>query len=314
MGVDAVSRGWRLGAVGIGAPAGSSPAEALEFVIEDTAQLGVDIVASGGVPSIEPSRGRELRALAAERGLEIEPWVRQPFDLAGPNAAEARSEMLASIRASKELGGPVLRTGWGNQRLDRTRFVSAPISEQLQFLISNLKLAAELAEAEGVTLAIENHTDYRGSELVQVMEAVGSDHIRLALDTANGMTIFWDPLEDAKSMAPWTVTTHVKDLRVIETSQPKTGSWPLVPFTLTGCLLGEGSIDIEGVLRELVLYSPLGQSIPLIVEPGWPGGAPGERVEDRRRQMLEPSLANLRSMLERLEREIEPASSVSAGN
>jgi sugar phosphate isomerase/epimerase len=297
----------RLGVFGLTAPAEVEADKALEWSIGKAAKLDVAILGGDHRSTFrwgrfECDRGywRELGAMAAAAGLEIEPYVRTPFDVAGPASAQARAALVDSIRASKELGGPVMRTAYGDQTVARTRFASAPLTEHLKVLEFNLREAAKIAESEEVILAVENHTDFSGREWDTVFSQVDSERIRCAFDTGNGLTIFSDPHEDAAALARWSVTTHIKDMRVFENPRPAVGMSPQVPFGLTGCPIGEGNIDLITIVRCLISDSPLHDRLPLIVEPSWPSGATQVTLAEKRNALVEANVRNLRRLLQEL--------------
>jgi len=297
----------RLGVFGLTPPREIDSEKALEWSIEEAAKLDVEVLGGDHRPTFRwgqfpCDRGywRELKALASAKGLEIEPYVRSPFDLAGAGSGEARAAMVDSVRASKELGGPVLRTAYGDQTVARTRFGPIPLAEHLKILESNLHEAAKIAESEDVVLAVENHTDFSGREWAAVFSQVDSERIRCAFDTGNGMTIFSDPAEDGESLARWSVTTHIKDMRVIENPRPTQGMSPQVPFGLTGCPIGEGSVDLVTIIRRLLDEGPQGDRVPLIVEPSWPPGATKANLAEKRNALIEANLRNLRRLLEEM--------------
>src|SRR3712207_5227013 len=68
-----------------------------------------------------------------------------------------------------------------------------PLDEQLDRLTAALRRLAPVAEAAGVYLAVENHADYRGSELARVLEGVGSRHVGARLDTGNAYCAIEEP-------------------------------------------------------------------------------------------------------------------------
>ena len=288
-------------------PAGVDADKALEWSIGEAAKLEADILGGDhratfrwGTFAFDRGYWRELKAMAAARDIEIEPYVRSPFDVAGPGSSEARKAMVDGIRASKELGGPVLRTAYGDQTVARTRFGAILLADHLKFLESNLREASEIAKSEGVVLAVENHTDFSGREWATVFMNVDSEQIRCALDTGNGLTIFSDPSEDAAALARWSVTAHIKDLRVVENPRPAKGMSPQVPFGLVGCPIGEGNIDLVGIVRRIVNESPLRDRVPLIIEPSWPSGATEANLPEKRNALVEANLRNLRKLLQEL--------------
>lgn len=289
----------RLGIVGLEPPTSVDADHALEYLIGEAATLKLDIVGGDHRPRFEWGTFRvdtgywdHLRAMASERGVEIEPIVRSPFDLLS-GGAEARAATLASIQAAKHLGGPVMRSGYGRNTVATSRYSDVPLREHLAEITANLRLAVELAESAGVVLAIENHCDFTGRELAQVIEEVGSPSVRAALDTGNGMAIFCDPMDDAETLAPLTLTTHIKDLTVLDGP-------PLQPFRMIGCPIGEGVLNIATVIELVVQRGPRGEATPLIVEPGWP---PFKEGDDRRRvryDMALRSVDNLRRMVAKM--------------
>ena len=93
---------------------------------------------------------------------------------------------------------------------------------------------------------------------------VGSPNVGCALDTANGFTVFSDPNDDVKILAPYAITTHIKDMVVLKDPI----GWR-IPFYVVGCALGEGHVDIPAAIDELAKKSPHAKGLHLIIEVGW---------------------------------------------
>lgn len=297
----------KLGIFGMLPPVDVDAGRALEWCVEQAAGLDIQVLGGDsramfrwGTFKVDPGQWRDLNRRAGELGFAIEPFVRSPFDLVGPVAAPARAAFLGSVRAARELGGPVMRTAYGDQTLGRTRFGPSELGEHLRRLAANLEEAAAMADAEGVVLAIENHTDFSGREWATVFEQVGSPSIACAFDCANGLTVFSNPAEDALALAHWSVTTHIKDLEVVENSRPEQGFSPLVPFTLRGCPIGDGDVDVRRAVSLLFSESGLGTEIPLIVEPSWPPATAGDDLRLARNRLLRENLRRLRLLVEDL--------------
>jgi len=295
---------FRIGVFGLQAAPGTTPDKQLEVALDQAAELGVQVLGGDSRPKFQWGTfkcdlgyWRELHNIAAARGLEIEPFVRSPFDLVGTEGPAARRATIESIQAARTLGGPVMRTAYGDNTLARSRYAARPVAEHLRFLIANLREAARLADSEGVILAIENHCDFYGEEWAQVLETIASDSIRCALDTGNGLTVFCDPMRDAAALTPWAVTTHLKDMCVMENPRPAIGMSPLVPFTMAGCPIGDGIVDLQTIVRNLVDHGPLGHHVPLIVEPSWPAAASDSDLRVRRKELLMANLSGLRRLL-----------------
>jgi sugar phosphate isomerase/epimerase len=252
--------------------------------MKHAAQHGVDVIAGDPRPVFGWDAARydlgylaHVRELADAQRVQIEPYVGSLFGLSGPSARTARRAVLASIRAAKILGGPYVRTGYGQLEIQTSRFnPDIRIREHLAFLIASLREASELATSEGVVVAVENHVDFTGRELAHVLDCVDSPAIRAALDTGNSFAVFSDSADDIRTLAPWAVMCHLKDMRVVAH-----GDSDQVPFIPVGCALGEGQVDIAEAIRLLFEKGPRGNEIPLVVETGWvrPGdGASSEEI------------------------------------
>jgi sugar phosphate isomerase/epimerase len=283
-------------------PAGVGPERALEWLIGEAPRLGIEVVGGSARPvSVEQPLQydldalRRLRDLADSNSVTIEPTIRTPFVLATPDAEDAAADLRANLRASKILGGPVMRTGYGKLTIETSRFNrQVPLAEQLGRLTAHLRQAAAIAADEGVVIAVENHCDFSGRELASVLAAVGSPAVQADLDTGNSLTVFSDPADDLAALAPYTVTTHLKDMAVIQQTQRG-----LVPFQAVGCALGEGFVDIAETVRVLLTTGPLGDNLPLNIETGWIPVPPGGDSATANREAYAKSIAYLRKLLGR---------------
>ena len=188
-----------------------------------------------------------------------------------------------------------MRTGYGRLTIETSRFNrQVPVAEQLARLTAHLRKAAAIATDEGVVIAVENHCDFSGRELAGVLAAVESPAVQADLDTGNSLTVFSDPADDLAALAPYTVTTHLKDMAVIQQTQRG-----LVPFQAVGCALGEGFVDIAKTVHVLRTVGPLGDNLPLNIETGWIPVPPGGDSAAVNRDTYARSIAYLRTLLER---------------
>ena len=89
-----------------------------------------------------------------------------------------------------------------------------PIGEQIDRIVRNMRTLVPVAEEHGVVMAHEAHMDYRVSELIDVLEALGSPWLRHNFDFANSISVIEDPLDAARRAAQYTVMTHIKDMRI----------------------------------------------------------------------------------------------------
>lgn len=142
-----------------------------------------------------------------------------------------------------------------------------PLAVQLERMAAALRRLAPVAEAGGVRIAVENHADYRGHELASMLEQVDHPAVGAKLDTGNAFAAVEDPLAAAQALAPFTVATHIKDVRV----EAEPGNRGL---DLRGLLvmlevgLGEGHVDFSAILPLLAKHGPLGDDLVLTIEEG----------------------------------------------
>ena len=124
-----------------------------------------------------------------------------------------------------------------------------PIEEQIERAIRNFSTILPACRQHGVTLAFENHMDYRLSEVVAIVEGLDSSFARITLDTANPFLVLEDPLQGARLAAPYTVAVHLKDFTV----HPLTETWEP---ELHWAPVGRGDSPIAEILDLLQAEAP----------------------------------------------------------
>ena len=124
-----------------------------------------------------------------------------------------------------------------------------PIGEQLDRIVRNMRTLVPVAEEHGVVMAHEAHMDYRVSELIDVLEALGSPWLRHNFDFANSISVIEDPLDAARRAAKYTVMTHIKDMRI--EPNPTIGE-PIFYHTP----IGLGDVPVREILGVLQAEAP----------------------------------------------------------
>jgi sugar phosphate isomerase/epimerase len=99
-------------------------------------------------------------------------------------------------------------------------------------------------EAQGVTLGIENYEDHSCCGLVALVRRLESRHVGICLDTVNSLGALETPENVVQTLAPMTVSLHVKDF-VIERTPEKMG------FVVHGVPAGLGRLDIPWLLGKM---------------------------------------------------------------
>ncbi len=134
-----------------------------------------------------------------------------------------------------------------------------PMARQIENLVRNLGRLARVAEAAEIVMAFENHMDYRVSEIVQVVEAVDSPWLRINYDFANCYSVIEDQVEAARLAAPYTVMSHIKDMRVQSITTIGEPQFFHAP-------IGYGNVEIEEILEIFQEGSPDPDSISHCIE------------------------------------------------
>ena len=261
-----VLKTMRVGAIAsfAGIPRDLPKEQMAAFTIDKAIEYDLDVAQVSVLPNMPDSYYDGLRGKCEEHGIELDVGATMSlFDLTGDNAAQARQELLDMAAAMKKLNATIMRRGYGRLQMETSRYNKAiPIDQHMQFLIDNLKVAGKLLAAEGIDLAIENHCDFKGFEFVEIFKAVGAPNVGCALDTANGYTVFCDPIDEVKALAPYTITTHIKDM-VIRREK----GWR-IPFYPSGCALGDGHAEAKKAVEILATDCPRANGLHLIVENG----------------------------------------------
>lgn len=199
---------------------------------------------------------RLLASVSVDLVAELERWGNATAAAATAHFDPARASSLetgwtgdseaaiatTALHLAAGAGASVLSLVHGQPRR-ANRYTNQPaLPDQLARIESNVRTLLPVAADLGVTLALEPHMDYRCAELSQVVEAIGSPHLRLVLDVASPLAVNEDPLDAARLAAPCTVATHLRDMRVQALTEIATGAFFHAP-------IGEGHVPVDQILR-----------------------------------------------------------------
>ncbi len=164
----------------------------------------------------------------------------------GRSIAETVEEWKPLFALAKKLNAPILNTCFG---LLKERTFSAPtLAEQIELTIEVLRDLSPMAADFDVIITMELHVDLTSLELVRIIDAVDSAHIRANLDTANALGLLEDPVDAARALAPYVHTTHFKDTCIYPTQEGY--NWQ------GGAPLGRGLVDLPEVVEILYRANP----------------------------------------------------------
>jgi sugar phosphate isomerase/epimerase len=277
--------------------------EQLKWYMDITQKYGGAVAQFGGMPYDWTEKDIEdIKEHIVKTGVELEIAVHifgGPTilgSLAGDNKKEVRELVDAQIKSAHDLGAKIVRSSYGKMNVQYSRYNrNYPLKEHLKFITDTLKEGARIFEGEDLYFGLENHCDFTGKEFAQIYSEVNSRYIGCTLDTANGFTVFCDPNEDIEYLAPWAITTHIKDMKV-EDTDPSQGLIPCIP---RGCPIGEGNVNIPRALELLDTQSPFKHELHLVLEQSWMNydGVTDKPKYDQ--QCLEKGLSYVKGLLGR---------------
>jgi len=182
----------------------------------------------------DADRLREIRSAAEERGLYLE----YNFSMDEEYDPRLTNSLEEGIAIAQVLGADIAKV---SMDLKRPRPVGASrfhpeVMDQLEYFTKLLKTAAPKAEAAGVKIAVENHTDAFSAEVLWVLDQVNHPFVGACVDTVNGLHVTEDPMVAIENLVPRAFTNHFRDNRI----QIRHDG-----FKLTGAAVGEGDLDMK---------------------------------------------------------------------
>lgn len=205
--------------------------------------------------SLEEPALRKVRDEAAARSLSVHvgTWSVCPTSKAFRAASGTAEEQLTrAIRTASLVGSPVVRVVLGTWE---DRLPPDGIGRHIDSLVAVLKGGRSQALDAGVKVAVENHAgDLRAEELAALVEMAGRDFVGVNYDSGNSLWTLENPLDALETLAPYIVTTSLRDGVVTE-----------IP---TGCrvkwtAMGEGQVDF---VRFMPRFAELCPGVPIHIE------------------------------------------------
>ena len=184
--------------------------------------------------NINGPRNRALTGMGSEHYLRVGARARDmgiALEVASGGMDPEKLRLVLAMAC--RLGAEVVRTT-----------VSRPGSDQvIADAAAALRQVAPEYEDAGVALAVENHEDLTAAEVVDLIQRIDSPAVGAVYDSGNSIPFYQDPVEEARLLAPYVRTTHIKDHIVVRSDDVV---WSV------GTPLGAGRIplpDIVDVLR-----------------------------------------------------------------
>jgi sugar phosphate isomerase/epimerase len=226
---------------------GWTPFQYLDFA----AKWGIRVVHFSEVRflgSLEEPNLKAVRAHAEELGIEVEIGMLSIcptstiFDKSKGMAEEQLTRMAAAARI---VGSRIVRCVLGTSA-DRTS--ATPLEANIENTVQVLHNVRSRIMDAGLKVAIENHAgDMQAREVKMLIEEAGKDFVGSCLDSGNPLWTIEDPHLTLETLAPYVLTSHVRDTSLWNTPQGIAVAWTR---------MGDGNIGIADYIREYAAKCP----------------------------------------------------------
>lgn len=219
-------------------------------LLEYAAGLKLDTIQFSDMADYEshdPAYLRKVKDQAARLNITIDAGMGCicPSSKSFKDGPPPRERLLEGLRISKTVGATSMRCYMG---ASADRLGSPGIEAHMANTISLFKSVRSEALDLGVKIAIENHAgDMQAREVKTVIEESGSDFVASCLDTGNPVWAIEDPFVALETLAPYVVTTHVRDSAVFETARGAAWQW---------VALGDGNVDLVRFVEQFRKLCP----------------------------------------------------------
>ena len=199
------------------------------------------------------SRRFGSRPPAKHLKIQLGTWSIDPTSKAfKPKWGSAEEHLALGIRAARALGSPVLRVVLGTFE---DRLTDGGIARHIEQVVKVCQSQKSRAVDAGVKIAVENHAgDMHSTELAQLVEAAGKDFVGVNLDSGNALWTLEDPIDSLRTLAPYVLTTSLRDSAVWETPKGAAVAWTA---------MGEGQIDLKAYFAAFRQLCP---GVPVHIE------------------------------------------------
>ena len=151
------------------------------------------------------------------------------------DTSDTRVEHLGELlRVAKAIGAGTVRV--------YTRY-QGRVGELVKWTIADLKALAPLAEELAVQIVLENHEDFTGMQICEILDAVDSPWVKALYDYGNSQNVAEDPIHALEAMRPHVTRIHMKDHIVIKHDDR---------YWTQGVAIGEGTLPFTELTRRLI--------------------------------------------------------------
>jgi sugar phosphate isomerase/epimerase len=157
-----------------------------------------------------------------------------------PRNKEELGRFETELLGAREAGATILRTVCLNGRRYEKFGDKDAWDDFRKESLADLQRAEPIAAKRKVKLAVENHKDWRADEQIAILKRLDSEWIGVNLDFGNNFALLEHAHAVAEALAPYLMTTHLKDMAMAEYADG---------FLLSEVPLGEGVLDLQHMMK-----------------------------------------------------------------
>jgi sugar phosphate isomerase/epimerase len=220
-----------------GNPNNRGPAISAEKFIDLCQSFGADGVQMdfSQLVSTDADYLKRIRAQLESKGMYMEFAVRA-------TALENPEAFAGIASAANQLGVSILRIACLSGRRYEDFHEMSKWKEFATRWQTTLEKAEPMLKQHKLMVGVENHKDWLADEQVAILKKISSPYLGACVDFGNNMSLLEDSLEVAEKLAPYAVTTHLKDMAMRPYDEG---------FELSEVALGDGSTPLAKIISTL---------------------------------------------------------------
>ena len=183
----------------------------------------------------------KIRARAESYGMYLEGWATMPH-------ADDTAAFEHDLQNARAVNAVAIRTACLPTRRYET---FASLEDWKRFTAErdrSIETALPILDRYKIPLGIENHKDWIAADLAAMLAHHSSEYLGACLDFGNNIALLDAPMSAIEVLAPYTVSTHLKDIAV----QPAADNG----FLLSEVILGQGILDLPRAIAAVQRARP----------------------------------------------------------
>ncbi len=188
--------------------------------------------------SLEDEHVKKVAAHARKLGITLEIGMRSvcpTSTLFDPKQGTAEEQLKKVIHAAHLADSRLVRCFLGSMA---DRQTATPLEGHIENTAKTLRACRTFAMDHNIKVAVENHAgDMQARELKGLIELAGKDFTGAVIDSGNPVWALEDPHLTLETLAPYILTSHVRDSYLWKTPEGIAVQWTA---------MGQGNVDITG--------------------------------------------------------------------